>query len=105
MQVVKSRRKNISKSPMFNRGFGNMVFDIFKALAFITFTLLCIFPFYYMFINTISDNDLVAKGVINFFPKGLNLSNYYALKDIVVIFSRRDDKGIRSLVRHDTYAF
>jgi putative aldouronate transport system permease protein len=40
------------------------------------FALLCIFPFYYIFINTISANDLVAEGRIMLLPKGIHFTNY-----------------------------
>ena len=49
---------------------GDMLFNLINYLIFILFTVACIFPFYYLFINTISDNDLVVKGVINFIPRG-----------------------------------
>ena len=49
------------------------IFDIFNHFGFILFTLACIFPFYYLFINTISDNELVARGVINFLPQGIHV--------------------------------
>mgnify|MGYP000446151899 FL=1 len=55
---------------------GDMLFNLINYLIFILFTVACIFPFYYLFINTISDNDLVVKGVINFIPRGLHLDNY-----------------------------
>ena len=58
---------------------GDVVFNILNYVFFILFTLTCIFPFYYLFINTISDNDLVKRGLINFYPKGLNFNNYIAL--------------------------
>ena len=38
--------------------------------------LLCIYPFYYIFINSISANDLSARGVIIFYPEGVHLQNY-----------------------------
>lgn len=37
---------------------------------------MCFFPFYYLFINTISDNDLVSSGQITLLPKGVHLNNY-----------------------------
>ena len=40
------------------------------------FTLICVFPFYYLFINTISDNALSARGLITLFPKGVHFENY-----------------------------
>lgn len=61
---------------------GDIVFDIINHLFFLVFTISCIFPFYYIFINTISDNDLVKKGAINFIPHGFNISNYLALRNV-----------------------
>ena len=52
------------------------IFNIFNYLFFIIFTLICFFPFYYIFINTISDNSLVSKGMITFFPRGIHFGNY-----------------------------
>lgn len=51
------------------------------------FSLLCIFPFYYVFINTISNNELVAAGKILFWPQGLHLNNYIQVAQIKGIFS------------------
>ncbi|MDE7302498.1 MAG: carbohydrate ABC transporter permease [Oscillospiraceae bacterium] len=55
---------------------GDVVFNIINYAFFIVFTLSCVFPFYYLFINTISDNELVTKGAITLVPKGLTISNY-----------------------------
>ncbi len=61
---------------------GDVLFNVLNYLFFTLFTLTCIFPFYYLFINTISDNDLVKRGLINFYPKGINFNNYIALKSV-----------------------
>lgn len=61
---------------------GDILFNILNYLIFGFFTIACIFPFYYLFINTISDNDLVVKGMINFIPRGLHLGNYAALLNV-----------------------
>jgi len=55
---------------------GSRVFDIINYTVFGIFTLMCIYPFYYIFINTISDNTLTARGVVLFYPIGLHLNNY-----------------------------
>jgi len=52
------------------------IFDIFIYIICGLFALLCAFPFYYILINTISDNYLVMTGRIIFFPRGLHLENY-----------------------------
>ncbi len=61
---------------------GDIVFNILDYLFFIIFTISCIFPFYYLLINTISDAELVGKGMINFIPKGININNYLALRNV-----------------------
>ncbi|MDP4088283.1 MAG: carbohydrate ABC transporter permease [Bacillota bacterium] len=55
------------------------IFDFFNYFFFLLFGLLCLFPFYYLFINTISDNELVRTGQIKWFPRGIHLSNYLSL--------------------------
>lgn len=40
------------------------------------FALLCIFPFYSIIINTISANDLSARGDIVFYPQQIHFQNY-----------------------------
>lgn len=54
----------------------DVVFDTSNYLGFIIFTLICIYPFYYLVINTISANDLSANGMINFLPKNIHFDNY-----------------------------
>lgn len=61
---------------------GDVVFNILNYTFFGLFTLTCIFPFYYLFINTVSDNELVKRGLINFYPKGFNIDNYIALRNV-----------------------
>jgi putative aldouronate transport system permease protein len=55
---------------------GDMVFTILNYAFFSIFTLACILPFYYLFINTISDNDLTKRGLITLIPKGIHFNNY-----------------------------
>lgn len=69
----KKHKKSFKLTP------GNIVFNILNYTFFIVFTLSCLFPFYYLFINTISSNDLVQKGLINFIPRGINFDNYISL--------------------------
>ena len=49
---------------------GEVIFQIANYTIFGLFTLICILPFYYLFINTISDNSLVSQGLILWKPKG-----------------------------------
>ena len=61
---------------------GDVTFNVINIAVFSIFTLLCIFPFYYLFINTISNNELVGANMITLIPRGIHFSNYLALKDV-----------------------
>lgn len=67
-QAFANRR--IHRSP------GDVCFDLINVLLLTVFTLICVFPFYYLFINTISDNALSARGLITLLPKGVHFENY-----------------------------
>lgn len=82
MDAKLEKKYNRTHKKVFKLKPGDIVFNIINYGFFGIFTLLCFFPFYYLFINTVSDNDLVRKGLINFIPKGFSLSNYLALRSV-----------------------
>jgi putative aldouronate transport system permease protein len=71
------RRSLTAKRKIIRRySLGDIIFNIINYTFFALFTLICIFPFYYLFINTISDNQLVSLGQITLLPKGIQFENY-----------------------------
>ena len=50
--------------------------SVITYIVFALFSLICIYPFYYIFINTISANDLSEKGKIIFWPQQIHFRNY-----------------------------
>ena len=54
----------------------DIAFNILNYTFFILFTIICVYPFYYILINTISDNTMSANGLIRFLPSGIHLDNY-----------------------------
>lgn len=73
---MRKNKKEDDNRAVEKRTAGDNVVDILIALVFGLFTIICMFPFYYIFINTISDNSLVATGRINIIPQGIHLENY-----------------------------
>ncbi len=68
--IPEKAKKHIKSTP------GEIVFNILNYLFFGVFTLSCIFPFYYILINTISANEYVNRGAITLIPRGITLQNY-----------------------------
>lgn len=66
---------------------GDYVFNSINYVILTLFTLTCVIPFYYLFINTISDNTLVTKGLIVWLPKGIHFANYIQILKIDGLFN------------------
>lgn len=79
--------KKASQGIVYRRTAGDVVFDIFNYSIFFIFTISCIFPFYYIFINTVSDSTLVVAGKITLWPQGLNIQNYINMLKVNDIFN------------------
>lgn len=65
---------------------GDVIFNILNYGFFGIFTLSCIFPFYYIFINTISSRSAVARGDVLFYPIGLTIKNYLDILKVDDVF-------------------
>ena len=59
-----------------SRSTGDRIGNVIIYAIFGLFAVICIYPFYYIFINTISSNDLSAKGKILFVPHLIHFTNY-----------------------------
>ncbi|WP_429143002.1 carbohydrate ABC transporter permease [Anaerotaenia torta] len=55
---------------------GDRILDVATYTIFTLFAFVCAYPFYYIFINTISNNKLSEKGAIIWLPREMHLQNY-----------------------------
>lgn len=65
---VSKKRKHMSGK---DRAFSIVNYTVFALL-----TIICVYPFYYLIINSISANDLSANGFVNFLPHKIHFQNY-----------------------------
>lgn len=63
-------------------GIGEIIFLIALYIVFAIFTFLCVYPFYYLIINSISSNDIAARGAVMFYPIGFHFNNYANIKHV-----------------------
>lgn len=55
---------------------GDRLISVATYVFYALFAFICIYPFYYIFINTISSNELSQKGAIIFWPQQIHFENY-----------------------------
>ena len=55
---------------------GDRIISVITYIVYTFFAFVCVYPFYYIFINTISNNDLSKRGKIIFYPVEIHFENY-----------------------------
>ena len=60
----------------------DVIFNILAYLLFGIFVIICIFPFYYIFINSISSPAAVTSKAVTFWPQGFSLETYKAVIEV-----------------------
>lgn len=69
-----------SVPPSMHRTTGEKIYNVFNIFVLSMFTLICVYPFYYLIINSFSDNNAAAAGEVMWWFKGFHLQNY---KDVL----------------------
>ena len=77
----------IQKKHKYKLSISDRIMSVITYVVFSLFAFVCAYPFYYIFINTISDNRLSEKGKILFWPQGFHLTNYVNLSHITGLVS------------------
>ena len=63
-------------APSQRRTRGEEAYNIFNICFFVIFAFICVYPFYYLIINSISNNSASAAGNVNWLPQGIHWENY-----------------------------
>ena len=78
-KLQKAHEKHRSK---INRTFGDYVISFITYVVYAFFAFVCVYPFYYIIINSISANNLSEKGKIILYPMEVHFTNYKNLGNI-----------------------
>ena len=71
--------KNVPNNNKIKLSFGDKVFNVFNYALFGLFALICVFPFYFIIINSISSNTAVTNGDVLFYPVDIHFENFSEL--------------------------
>lgn len=74
------------------------VLSIITYVIYTLFAFVCVYPFYYIFINTISSNDLSARGKITVIPKELHFTNYVNVTHIPDLLNALKVSVLRTVI-------
>ncbi len=69
---VSAKNANVIKE----RNLSDRLLSVIVYLVFGVYAFICAYPFYYILINSISDNKLSEKGAVIWYPMGIHFKNY-----------------------------
>ena len=75
-----------SSSVHYEPSFGDRMVSIVTYFVYSIFAFVCVYPFYYIFINSISSNQLSERGKVIFLPKEIHFSNYVQVMKLEGLF-------------------
>ncbi len=82
----------------YKRSFGDILISIITYIVYTGFAFVCVYPFYYIFINSISDNQLSERGKVLFLPKGIHFTNYASVMKLEGLFDAAKISLARTLI-------
>ena len=86
------------KAPKYKTSVGDKVISVITYIVYTFFAFVCVYPFYYIFINTISNNDLSKRGKIILLPEGIHFENYKSVIDLPNLFHSFEISVLRTVV-------
>lgn len=88
--------KNMKRKPKV--GFADGLLAVLTYIIYTFFAFVCVYPFYYIFINTISSNELSARGKITFWPKEIHFTNYVNVSHIPDLLNALKISVLRTVI-------
>ncbi|MBE5793659.1 MAG: carbohydrate ABC transporter permease [Clostridiales bacterium] len=80
------------------RSFGDKLISVITYVVYAIFAFVCIYPFYYIFINSISANNLSERGKVIFYPLEMHFNNYKTVFEIPGLLDAAKISLLRTVV-------
>ena len=87
-----------SKKVKYKVSFSDRLISVLTYIIYSIFAFVCAYPFYYIFINTISANNLSERGKIIFWPKEIHFTNYQNVMKISGLFQAMKVSVARTVI-------
>ena len=91
------RGARVPKSHM-HRSAGDRMISVITYFVYALFAFVCIYPFYYIFINSISANNLSERGKIILYPMEVHFSNYVTVANIPGLLDAAKISVLRTVI-------
>ena len=80
------------------RSFGDRMISVITYIVYALFAFVCVYPFYYIFINSISANNLSERGKVILYPMEIHFSNYISVAKIPSLLDAAQVSVLRTVI-------
>ncbi len=84
--------------PHIRRSLGDKTISVVTYIVYALFAFVCVYPFYYIFINSISANNLSERGKIILYPMEIHFSNYVSVAKIPSLMDAARISVLRTVI-------
>ena len=92
-----SKEKNLGGVQL-DKSFGDRMISVLTYVIYAIFAFVCVYPFYYIFINSISANDLSERGKVILYPMQIHFSNYASVFKIPGLLDAAQISVLRTVI-------
>ncbi len=96
--MSKKEKEIVSSGVHYKPSFGDRMISIITYIVYSIFAFVCVYPFYYIFINSISSNQLSERGKIIFVPKEIHFTNYISVMRLEGLFDAAKISILRTII-------
>lgn len=77
---------------------GDKIIDVITYIVYAIFAFVCVYPFYYIIINSISANNLSERGKVIFWPMEVHFKNYESVMKIPGLWDAARTSILRTVI-------
>ena len=96
-KVIQDKAVRIRKKGM-KRSFSDQLISVITYVVYALFAFVCVYPFYYIFINSISANNLSERGKVLFYPMEIHFKNYASVFNIPGLMDAATISVLRTVI-------
>ncbi len=91
-------RDRVSSVTHMNRSFSDRLISVVTYIVYAVFAFVCVYPFYYIFINSISANNLSERGKVILYPMQIHFKSYVSVANIPGLLDAAKISVLRTLI-------
>ena len=94
----KANLPEISQKSRIKTSVGDKIISVVTYIVYSFFAFVCVYPFYYIIINSISANNLSERGKIIFYPQEIHFKNYASVFNLPGLWDAARTSVLRTVI-------